>query len=119
MFTGDAEAAAKTAYLLTRVRHLVADEHLTVNEKKTRVQRPGTQQTITGIVVNQRPNIPRELVRQLRAILHDAERNGMEAANREQRENFTDWLSGMIAYVTLVNPYCGRKLCESFDRIAD
>ena len=117
-FSGDAEAAAKTAYLLTRIRHLVADERLTVNEKKTRVQRPGAQQTVTGIVVNQRPNVPRAKVRQLRAILHDARRNGLDAANREGRDNFVDWLGGMIAYVSMVNPGRGRELREQFDRIA-
>jgi RNA-directed DNA polymerase len=116
-FSGDAAAAAKTGYLLTRVRHLIADERLTVNEKKTRVQRPGTQQTVTGIVVNQRPNVPRATVRRLRAILHDARHNGLDAANREGRENFVDWLGGMIAYVSMVNPDRGRELREEFDRV--
>lgn len=117
-FSGDSAAAAKTAYLLTRLRHLIADERLTVNETKTRVQRPGTRQTVTGIVVNRRPNVPRDTVRRLRAILHDAKRNGLEAANREQRPNFVEWLGGMIAYVSMVNPYRGAQLRDEFDRLA-
>jgi retron-type reverse transcriptase len=116
-FSGDAAAAAKTGYLLTRVRHLIADERLEVNEKKTRVQRTGARQSVTGIVVNQRPNIPRPTLRKLRAILHDARKNGLEAANREQRENFPDWLGGMIAYVTMVNPNKGRLLAREFEQI--
>jgi hypothetical protein len=116
-FSGDAAAAAKTGYLLTRIRHLIADERLTVNEQKTRVQRPGAQQTVTGIVVNQRPNVPRTTVRRLRAILHDARHHGLDAANREGRENFADWLGGMIAYVSMVNPGRGRELREEFDRV--
>jgi retron-type reverse transcriptase len=116
-FSGDAAAAAKTGYLLTRIRHLIADERLTVNEQKTRVQRPGAQQTVTGIVVNQRPNVPRTTVRRLRAILHDARHHGLDAANREGRENFVDWLGGMIAYVSMVNPGRGRELREEFDRV--
>lgn len=116
-FSGDAEAAKLVGYLLTRVRHLVADEHLTVNEKKTRVQRPNAQQTVTGIVVNKRPNVPRRTVKRLRAILNDAKHHGLEAANREQRDNFVDWLGGMIAYVHMVNPYRGKELKDAFGEL--
>src|SRR5206468_5621678 len=73
-FSGSAEAAAKTGYLLARVRHIVADEKLTVNEYKTRVHRPNARQSVTGIVVNQSPTVPRRLRRRLRAILHHAKK---------------------------------------------
>ncbi len=116
-FSGPGTAAPKIAYLLARVRHLVADEHLVVNESKTRVQRPGGRQSVTGIVVNRRPNVPRPLIRQLRAILHDAQRNGLAAANRGRRDNFPEWLGGMIAYVQMVHPERGAALQEMFRRV--
>jgi RNA-directed DNA polymerase len=116
-FSAEGEAAGRIGYLLARVRHLVADENLVVNEKKTRVQRPGAQQTVTGIVVNKRPNVPRRTVKRLRAILHDAQLHGLEAANREQRDNFVDWLGGMIAYVHMVNPARGQELKDQFARV--
>jgi RNA-directed DNA polymerase len=116
-FSGPGPAAPRMAWLLARVRHLVAEEHLVVNESKTRIQRPGGRQTVTGIVVNQRPNVPRQLVRQLRAILHDAAQNGLEAANRGRRDNFPDWLGGMIAYVAMVHPARGQELKEMFQRV--
>jgi retron-type reverse transcriptase len=116
-FSGDAAAAKLTGYLLARVRHLVDEEKLVVNEKKTRVQRRNVQQTVTGIVVNQRPNVPRKIVKRLRAILNDAKKNGLDAANRENRDNFEHWLGGMIAYVTMVNPVRGRELKDKFDQI--
>lgn len=111
-FSCDGEAAKRTAWMLARIRHIVADEHLTVNETKTRVQRPKRCQTVTGIVVNQRPNVPRKLRRKLRAVLHDAKRNGLETANREKRDNFVPWLEGMVAYTRMVNPAAGGKLLE-------
>jgi retron-type reverse transcriptase len=114
-FSGPGEAAAKTGYLLAHVRHIVADEKLTVNEDKTRVQRPGMRQTVTGIVVNRRPNVPRRVTKRLRAILHQAKQQGLAAQNREHRDNFECWLGGMIAYVQMVNPDRGRKLRAAFD----
>lgn len=117
-FSGDGEAAAKTAYLLARVRHIVDGENLVVNEKKTRVQRPGRRQTVTGIVVNQRPNVPRRVTRRLRAILHRAKKEGLTAQNREKRANFEPWLGGMIAYVQMVNPEKGTRLREALRSVS-
>lgn len=100
------------------IRHIVEGESLVVNEKKTRVQRPGRRQTGTGIVVNQRPNVPRKLTKRLRAILHQAKKGGLAAQNRQQRDHFEPWLDGMIAYVQMVNPAKGKRLREAFKSVS-
>ena len=117
-FSADSEASAKTAWLLVRLRHIVEEENFTVNEKKTRVQRPNAQQTVTGIVVNQHPNIPRDTVRRIRAILHRAKHEGLSAQNREQHPHFESWVVGMIAYIKMVNPPRGLKLKAAFGALA-
>ena len=116
-FSTTGEPAQKTAWILARLRHIAQEESFTVNEKKTRVQRPNTQQTVTGIVVNKRPNIPRETLRRLRAILHRAKTEGLDAQNREAHPHFAAWLRGMIAYVQMVNPAHGEKLKARFDML--
>ncbi len=116
-FSTDAEPAALTGYLLARLRHIAAAESFTVNETKTRVQRPNTRQSVTGIVVNHRPNVDRSTVRRLRAILHRAKTEGLAAQNRENHANFEAWLGGMIAYVTMVNPERGNAFKAEFDAL--
>ncbi len=117
-FSANGEPTEKIGWLLARVRHIVSEESFTVNEKKTRVQRPNSQQTVTGIVVNHRPNIPRETVRRLRAILHKAKTEGLAAQNRENHPHFEAWVVGMISYVTMVNPDRGRELREQYEALA-
>jgi retron-type reverse transcriptase len=112
-FSGTKESAAKTGYLLARIRHIVADEKLTVNEDKTRVQRPNARQSVTGIVVNLRPNVPRRVRRRLRAILHHAKNEGLAKQNRQNHQNFKGWLSGMIAYTQMVNPDSAKRLRDA------
>lgn len=114
-FSADGEAMGQTARLMTGLRHIVAEENFTVNEKKTRVQRPKTRQTVTGIVVNKHPNVSRETVRRLRAILHRAKTEGLAAQNRENHPRFEGWVRGMIAYVAMVNPERGRELLADFE----
>jgi RNA-directed DNA polymerase len=115
-FSADGIAMSQTGRLLTGLRHIVDDENFTVNEKKTRVQRPKTRQTVTGIVVNKTPNVPRDTVRRLRAILHRAKSEGLAAQNRENHPYFEGWVRGMIAYVTMVNPERGRELLGDFEQ---
>lgn len=116
-FSADSSAGEKPGYLLARVRHIAQDEGFQVNEKKTRVQRRNTAQTVTSIVVNQRPGAPRKLVRRLRAILHRAKHEGLAAQNRDHAPNFEAWLQGMIAYVCMVNPAQGTPLKVAFQAL--
>ena len=115
--TGD-QAEGKVGYLLARVRHIAADEGFAVNEKKTRVLRPGAAQTVTGIVVNERLGVPRDTVRRLRAILHRAKAEGLAAQNRENHPHFEAWVRGMVAYVHMVNPAQAAPLRAALEALS-
>jgi RNA-directed DNA polymerase len=116
-FSANGESAKQTGYLMARLRHIAADEHFEVNEKKTRVQRPNRAQSVTGIVVNQRPNVSRKVTRRLRAILHRARTQGLPAQNRFNHPHFEAWLRGMLSYIHMVNPEKGKKLREGLEKL--
>ncbi len=116
-FSASHDAAAKSGYLLARIRHIAEHEGFDVNEKKTRIQRANTAQMVTGIVVNRRPGVPRKLARRLRAILHRAGKEGLAAQNRAKLPHFEAWLQGMIAYVAMVNPGQAKSLQHAFDAL--
>ncbi len=116
-FSGDADLDGRVGYLLARVRHLAEDEGFTVNEKKTRVQRRNAAQTVTGLVVNDRPGVARGEVRRLRAILHRARHEGLAKQNLEGRPDFLAWLEGKIAYVGMARPEAGAKLRAELQKI--
>jgi hypothetical protein len=92
------------AMLLARVRHIVQEEGFAINPKKGRIQRSGKRQSVTGIVVNTKPSVPREEVRVLRSILHHAKTTGLEAQNREGIPYFESHVRGRIAYIHMVDP---------------
>lgn len=117
-FSAPAEAAGKTGYLLACLRHICQEEGFAINEKKTRILRQNAAQTVTGVVVNERPGAPRKLVRRLRAILHRAEREGLDPQNRDGHPHFDRWLRGMLAYVHMLNPDQARALYEAYHRVA-
>jgi RNA-directed DNA polymerase len=88
-----------------------------VNPKKTRVQRPESRQSVTGLVVNVAPAVPRDVVRRIRAILHRAKTEGLESQNRERHPNFRGWLEGMIAYIAMVKPSVAERFRQQLSRI--
>jgi retron-type reverse transcriptase len=116
-FSGGMELAEKIGWLLAKVRNIVREEGFAVNEKKTRVMRRSCAQSVTGVVVNDKPSVSRDALRRLRAILHRAKTEGLDAQNREGRPNFRDWLAGKIAFVAMVRPDVGAKLKAALDNL--
>ena len=58
-----------------------------INREKVRLQTQFQHQEVTGLVVNEFPNVRRELIRQVRAMLHDWRVNGLEAAQTNHRSS--------------------------------
>jgi hypothetical protein len=111
-FSGNAELSGRVGYVMARMRHIAQEEGFSVNEKKSRVLRRNAAQQVTGIVVNDRPSVPRAEVRRLRAILHGARQRGLAAQNRDGRTNFLAWLRGKIAFVKMAQPEVGEKMFQ-------
>lgn len=96
--------------LLAVVRRVIAAEGFTVHPDKTRVMRAGRRQEVTGVVVNAKTSIARDEWRQLRAVLHNCAKHGLESQNREQHPNFAGYLAGKVAWVRMVDPRRGAQL---------
>ncbi len=116
-FSGGTEFRDRVGYLMARVRNISEAEGFTVNESKSRVLRRSTAQVVTGLVVNDRPNLPRAERRRLRAVLHQAGKQGLDAQSRPGRPPIRQWLLGMISYLKMVRPELGQRLRERFDAL--
>src|SRR5579859_4069479 len=116
--TFSSDQSEAVSQLLSTARRVITDEHFVVNSAKTRIARPNTRQTVTGLVVNDARATPRPLRRRLRAILHNASKQGIEAQNRAGHGNFRAYLLGMIAFVHAANPQHAAALRASLERIA-
>ena len=96
--------AARVGWLLRSVRLVLKAEGLTEHPTKTRVMRRASRQEVTGITVNDRPQLPRDQRRELRAILHNAAKHGLATQNRDNRPDFAGYLRGRVAFACMVDP---------------
>lgn len=97
---------------------ILLEEGLSVNHRKTRIMRRAVRQQLAGIVVNDRPNVPRPDFDRLKALLTNCARLGPESQNRDAKPDFRQHLQGRVEFVAMVNPFKGKKLQTIFNRIA-
>ena len=89
-----------------------------VNHKKFRMMRSSRRQSVTGIVVNDCLRVPREKRRKFRAIIHDAQQNGLVAAARG-RPGFANWMLGFAAYLNMIHPHEEGKALQQVRELLD
>jgi retron-type reverse transcriptase len=116
--TFSGESLDSTLRILDVAQRLIAAEGFAVNTKKTRILRRSNQQSVTSIIVNDRLNVPRSVRRQLRAILYNAQKNGLDTQNRDGRDDFCAYLQGMIGFINEANPEQAEKLTQALKHVS-
>lgn len=87
---------------------ILSVEGFEMNEAKTRVQRSGQRQEVTGLVVNRRVNVCRHYVRSLRAVLYVWRRYGYDAA-----------LAALLRHDRVVPERRGRRRLPDLTRVIE
>lgn len=63
------------------MERIIASQGFRINEAKTRLQKIGARQEVTGIIVSEKLNVPRNYVRNLRNILYIWQKHGYSIAH--------------------------------------
>ncbi len=92
----------KLNHILPALMHVVKRCGYSLNDRKTRIMRSGRRQTVTGLVVNAKVNIPRTLRKNTRAAVHNLK---MAIVNGEEfdPEEFLR-IKGMLVYFSDIRP---------------
>ncbi|WP_426064667.1 reverse transcriptase domain-containing protein [Flavobacterium sp. DSP2-3-1] len=93
--------------LLQIVTEILEKMGLRINSKKTKLMTPDMRQIVTGVVVNQKPQVIFHKRNQLRQALYYIQKFGFEE-HREYKEitqkNYMEHLLGKINFVLQINP---------------
>ena len=88
---------ARTRNLQAWVEAIVQAEGFAVHPGKTRRMPAHRRQRVTGIVVNERPNLARDAYDRLRARLHACASSGCDAESWMQLEGQVGWACQLVA----------------------
>ncbi len=79
-FSSDYNVFNEGSEFMKEFSKIVAEQEFRINDKKTRLQKSGQRQEVTGLIVNKKVNIPKEYYRDLRSLLYIWKRYGQEQA---------------------------------------
>lgn len=117
VFSGPASLRAQFTALRAWVDGIAADEGFELHPRKLRCMPRHRQQRVTGVVVNDKANAPREDFDRLRAVLHRCAMDGPASQNRAKVDDFRGHLLGHIAWIGQFNPTRKARLMRLFERI--
>jgi len=115
--SGGESLRRRVANILAVITKIAVEEGFDINHRKTRAMHRSHRQILTGVVVNEKPNVRRKDFDRLKAVLTNCAREGPASQNRDTIRDFQAHLSGRIAHVAPLNWERGTKLQEIFRRI--
>jgi RNA-directed DNA polymerase len=71
----------KDGEFLAEIQRIITEQNFHIKESKTRLQKQGFRQEVTGLVVNDKPNVNKRYISQLRMWIYYWEQYGYEKAN--------------------------------------
>lgn len=102
-FSGDFEVNQMKDF----IREQVGIKHLTINEEKTRCMDSNHRQIVTGIVVNEKLQVPKEVRRNIRLQMHYIQKFGLESHLQRiscTRQHYIYHLLGKIDFILSMTP---------------
>lgn len=107
----------KAEQLANWVDLIAQEEGFSLHRQKTRMMPASQRQSVTGLIVNQHLATPRREYERLKAILHNASRQGGSSQNREAHPNFAAHLLGRIGFVAQYSPARGDRLRRLYQAV--
>lgn len=102
-FSGDFEPGMVMKF----VKSVLEENGLSINNKKTRVQKKHQRQVVTGITVNKKMKAPREMRRKLRQSVYYIEKYGLSshlAKTENNKANHIRHLLGIANFILFIDP---------------
>ena len=132
-FSGMGNVFSEENGFIKSIRHIIEEEeHFTINESKVRLCHQGMRQDVTGLSVNEKGNVSRKYVKQLRTLIHNWEMNGYEVAQAVFTKHYAEStpkpgvhhienvISGKLMYLKMVKGETDatyKALLNRFDRL--
>lgn len=134
-FSGNRNIFQDSGEFMTEFRRIVKEQNFVINEKKTRLQKRGCRQEVTGLVVSDRVNVTREYVRDIDNLLYIWEKHGHNAAFAKflvhytpkqnlhtYNPNMENVLGGKLNYLRMVkgdDSPVWRRLQKRYNKLVD
>ncbi|BAZ08422.1 RNA-directed DNA polymerase [Calothrix sp. NIES-4071] len=116
-FSAKSENKRHICNIMRRTESIVTHEGFNINHDKTRVLRNTSQQEVTGIIVNNKLNISKKILKKFRATLHQIEQEGLQGKHWCNSHDTLAAITGFANFVAMVNPQKGAEFQQQVQNI--
>ncbi len=116
-FSGPPRFGTSLRDFIPLVSQIVRQERFRLNGAKRKVLRSSGRLVVTGVVVNEKPNVSRREFDRLKAVLTNCLRQGPSTQNKADNPHFAAHVRGRIAQMTQLNPARGARLLVIYNQI--
>ncbi len=105
-FSTSGESVKHMNKILLYSKQIIHKEGFELNSKKLRVMRKGSSQHVTGLLVNEKPNIHKKTLKKFRAVIYQIEKDGIEGKNWNGKtgESLLASIHGFASFMHQINP---------------
>lgn len=116
-FSASGENRRYICNILRRTESIVTHEGFEIHEEKTRILRSSRQQEVTGVVVNDKPNVDKKTLKRFRATLFQIEKDGLEGKHWGHSDDLMASIQGFANFVAMINPVQGAEFQKKVQQI--
>lgn len=102
-FSGNAKQISKITAILKYSKKIVRDENFTLHSDKLRVMKQHQRQEVTGVVVNEKPNINKTSLKRFRALIYQIEKDGIKGKTWNGGQNVLAEIDGYANFIYQIN----------------
>ncbi|WP_299221434.1 reverse transcriptase family protein [uncultured Aquimarina sp.] len=111
-FSATHEQYEQITTILKYSRRIVKEENFTLHPDKLRVMKKGVRQEVTGVVVNEKPNIEKKSLKRFRALLYQIEKDGLEGKVWTGKADLLSQIHGYANFINQIDSEKGKKYKE-------
>ena len=106
-FSASSDGVKNLNKILLYSRQIIRDEGFVLNPDKLRIMRKGRRQHVTGILVNEKPNVDKKTLKKFRALVYQVEKDGLEGKSWKGNGDLLSSMHGYASFIHQINPELG------------
>ena len=109
-FSASKENMKSISAILKYSKKIIKEESFSLHPDKLRIMKRGGKQEVTGVVVNEKPNIDKRDYKRFKALIFHIEKDGIEGKFWKGNKNILPAIKGYANFINQINPELGAKI---------
>jgi len=116
-FSAGKEGVENLNKILLYSGKIIKDEGFVLHPEKLRIMRKGNSQHVTGILVNEKPNINKKTLKRFRALVYQVEKDGIKDKTWNGSKDLLSSMHGYASFINQINPTIGKAYKDRVEAI--